>query len=286
MQVLLQPAGNEYSERNFRNTVEKKIHISKFRNLLSDREYQELYRVHPEKNYTVWGISGSKVNSGKWARIQPGDTVLFYNQGIFHTSAIVLYKIWNHDLAMEFWGQDENGETWPHIYFIGHVKSIDIDWNILKSTLGYKPKFLMRGFLILDLDKSQIVLERFLDDDIQRVEDRIGEESTSMTYKEKKQYVEHFQLEGRNQSASKAAKRYHGLSCQACGFTYSDMYGELGEGYIEAHHIEPISELPIDHWVRNDPRRDFAVLCANCHRMIHRKGAPKDVEGLRNLIGK
>jgi len=37
--------------------------------------------------------------------------------------------------------------------------------------------------------------------------------------------------------------------------------------------------------VELDPEKDFAVLCANCHRTIHRKGAPKSVAELRSLPG-
>lgn len=33
-----------------------------------------------------------------------------------------------------------------------------------------------------------------------------------------------------------------------------------------------------------DLEKDFAVLCANCHRMIHRYGKTDDIEGFRKLL--
>ena len=57
------------------------------------------------------------------------------------------------------------------------------------------------------------------------------------------------------------------LSCESCGFDFSQTYGERGQGYIECHHVEPL------HVGGEGPRsiRDLALLCSNCHRMIHTK---------------
>lgn len=60
----------------------------------------------------------------------------------------------------------------------------------------------------------------------------------------------------------------HGLNCMACGFNFGAVYGEQGEGYIEVHHVAPLSETSL---TRTDPQKDLAVVCANCHRMIHRQ---------------
>jgi 5-methylcytosine-specific restriction protein A len=81
-----------------------------------------------------------------------------------------------------------------------------------------------------------------------------------------------------------AVKRIHGHRCQACDLDFEERYGPLGHGYIEAHHLIPLSELPEGKPVSLDPVKDFAVLCANCHRMMHRSGAPDRVEALCLLI--
>jgi 5-methylcytosine-specific restriction protein A len=36
--------------------------------------------------------------------------------------------------------------------------------------------------------------------------------------------------------------------------------------------------------VKYDVALDFAVLCANCHRMIHRTEHPSDLEGFKKLV--
>jgi 5-methylcytosine-specific restriction protein A len=77
----------------------------------------------------------------------------------------------------------------------------------------------------------------------------------------------------RNPRLARDAKRFHGLTCMVCGFNFVDRYGELGDGFIEAHHLTPFSELD-GRPTQLDPRTDFIVVCPNCHRMLHRRTPP------------
>jgi len=88
----------------------------------------------------------------------------------------------------------------------------------------------------------------------------------------------------RNRRLAQDAKRYHGLTCQVCGFNFADVYGQHGDGYIEAHHLVPFSQLAARPGaVVLDPRTDFTVVCANCHRMLHRSPGLA-LEALRSLL--
>lgn len=59
------------------------------------------------------------------------------------------------------------------------------------------------------------------------------------------------------------------LRCEICAFDFERRYGELGKGFCEVHHLRPLS-----HRERSEPTvlQELAVLCSNCHRMIHRQG--------------
>lgn len=65
------------------------------------------------------------------------------------------------------------------------------------------------------------------------------------------------------------AIKIHGTTCMACGFNFEEVYGIRGKDYIEVHHIKPLSQN--DESVEVDPASDLIVVCANCHRIIHRK---------------
>jgi 5-methylcytosine-specific restriction protein A len=68
-------------------------------------------------------------------------------------------------------------------------------------------------------------------------------------------------------------KSDHGLRLLRVCFNYADRHGTLGAGYIEAHHLTPLADLQ-GRPTELDPRHDFAVVCASCHRMIRKAEDP------------
>jgi len=77
-----------------------------------------------------------------------------------------------------------------------------------------------------------------------------------------------------------AIKERGGLICEVCDFDFAQVYGALGSGFAECHHTVPVSSLTADHQTR---LADLAILCANCHRMIHRGGL-LTIEQLRSVV--
>jgi 5-methylcytosine-specific restriction protein A len=67
------------------------------------------------------------------------------------------------------------------------------------------------------------------------------------------------------------------LACEACTFIFEDKYGELGKNYCEVHHRKPFA---VGH-IRQTSLSDLAILCSNCHRMIHRTDPMLSVEEFR-----
>ena len=56
------------------------------------------------------------------------------------------------------------------------------------------------------------------------------------------------------------------LFCEVCKFDFSERYGQIGEGFIEAHHKKPISKMQPGDVTRIE---DFIMVCSNCHSMLH-----------------
>lgn len=110
------------------------------------------------------------------------------------------------------------------------------------------------------------------------------ENDEALEIEEKRQYVRHSRIE-RNTSAAQKVKALLGCTCMGCGLDFQRIYGERGKGFIEAHHLKPLHLLPVGQAVPMDPRADFAVLCSNCHRMVHRHKPMLTIEELRSLKG-
>jgi 5-methylcytosine-specific restriction protein A len=71
------------------------------------------------------------------------------------------------------------------------------------------------------------------------------------------------------------------LACEACDFDFNDRYGEHGRGFIEVHHLLPLHALSPGSRTR---LQDLAILCANCHRMVHAKSKWLTLLQLKELL--
>lgn len=56
------------------------------------------------------------------------------------------------------------------------------------------------------------------------------------------------------------------LACEICSFDFHEFYGEIGSGYIECHHKNPLSE---NSATIKTKLSDLALVCSNCHSMLH-----------------
>jgi len=89
----------------------------------------------------------------------------------------------------------------------------------------------------------------------------------------------------RNLDNRRMAILYHGLRCQVCDFDFEAIYGVRGKNYIEVHHTKPLFNL--DKEIVVNPKTDLVCVCANCHRMIHRKRDEiLTVDELKDMIKK
>ena len=79
-----------------------------------------------------------------------------------------------------------------------------------------------------------------------------------------------------------SALKIHGrLQCEACSFDFEDTYGTHGSGFIEAHHTKPLYTLSPGEKTRLE---DLALLCSNCHRMIHARRPWLTIDDLKEII--
>jgi len=138
------------------------------------------------------------------------------------------------------------------------------EWELLskeieKRKLSVYPQ--MKEDVDLDIDPSE--------------EERRAKEGGFVYY-----YGKRYERDPKNRTA---AIKYHGTQCSVCGFDFSQQYKQRGQGFIEIHHIKPISTFEKE--VEVDPKIDLVPVCSNCHRMIHRfRNNVLSIEEMRNLI--
>lgn len=105
-------------------------------------------------------------------------------------------------------------------------------------------------------------------------------------FSEGKQNLKKHLVRERNQKLIKKAKakliKVNGaLYCEVCTFDFAKVYGTLGENFIEAHHMKPVSEMTDDEKTNID---DLAMVCSNCHSMLHRTKSWIRKEDLKKIL--
>ena len=75
----------------------------------------------------------------------------------------------------------------------------------------------------------------------------------------RKAAIEHYTVDGK-------------IVCSVCRFDFKERYGELGDGYIQMHHENPVYQYSDDGFETyiSEAVKNMKPLCANCHCMIHR----------------
>ena len=143
--------------------------------------------------------------------------------------------------------------------FFGNMEKT-ISKKVTEGTGGiYIPKIEYNDKLILNQDLLNQITKDL----------NSNEEENDTTFTEggnkKERLVSYYE---RKPSLRIKAIEIHGFTCKVCGFNFEKYYGIHGANYIEVHHIKPISQLIDEEQI--DPKHDLIVLCANCHRMVHR----------------
>lgn len=116
------------------------------------------------------------------------------------------------------------------------------------------------------------------------IEDEIAIEDDESVFPEgKEKFRQHRYLERDGKIVRLAkARRLAGtgkLECEICKFDFNASYGEIGSGFIEAHHKTPVSQLA---GAKKTKIEDLALVCSNCHRMLHRGETVSSIEQLKS----
>ena len=73
------------------------------------------------------------------------------------------------------------------------------------------------------------------------------------------------------------------LFCEVCGFDFHHTYGNIGKGFIECHHLKPLSEYDLNEKTNKE---NLVFLCSNCHKVVHKYRPWLGRNELKNILKK
>jgi len=159
---------------------------------------------------------------------------------------------------------DSNGVPWSH--------QVPVRWDngfpAVEMLFGGEP------VTVLELSNNQV---KALDAAIQKSRRSKGIAEAQ----EGEIIVTEAAFRSRNAALIEAKKRNSDYKCEVCGFNFSDKYGKLGHDYIIAHHLVPLASRK---GISKTTLDDIALLCANCHAMVHTTQPPLTIEKLKKSL--
>lgn len=84
-----------------------------------------------------------------------------------------------------------------------------------------------------------------------------------------------------DQKKAMALAEFGCLKCECCEFDFAEEYGEVGFGFIEAHHRKPVFKMKPGAKTRKE---DLSLVCSNCHRIIHSRREPLTIDEVKAAI--
>ena len=154
-----------------------------------------------------------------------------------------------------------------------------------KVSLNYKE--LQNG---LNTNRSkQIIVEPKLPDQLQPSSSSEPAQNTFSVTEGREKLAIHIERERNPKIIKQKKKRILSetgkLSCEVCKFDFVSFYGDLGKEFCEVHHKNPLAK--VDNETQTS-LEDLAIVCANCHRMIHHSQCIQptmmSIEQLKSLI--
>jgi hypothetical protein len=311
-QIFIFTAGREEAQQHLVDSIKNPIDEETVFASFASADWEELKRIREVGNgFYAWGAVPGLRNIPTWETMERGDYVLCVYDSTYHYVARILATYENERFARRVWGEDEDGQTWKYMYFL--TKPMEIDQPLYEFEGYLHSRY--QGFTRISNERLDEIEEDFgsiegfirkileyegegLPDALLLAPDRSGEVAESslqvddITHGDvdetvipdsegRKRIVLHVSYERSSKNRDLAIK-IHGTVCQVCGFDFDEIYGrDYADSYIEIHHVKPLSE----HEGEVDPATDLVPLCANCHRMAHRRRTTvTPIEELKALI--
>jgi hypothetical protein len=176
------------------------------------------------------------------------------------------------------------GESWAHYVIVQWEKEFEPfhfrfdaqQYTILELT-GSRLKAVLKAEQVARKRTTGITLRV-----MELPEDALPDDLVAMEGRTRRVMVRHRQRERRLRQAKIRQAMGSGtgrLRCEVsgCGFDFFETYGDLGREFAFVHHLRGLATRGRPSQTRLD---DLAIVCGNCHAMIHLGGQCRPLAGL------
>lgn len=221
---------------------------------LTEDEYDEIWRRKRPR-----AISARNSLKNVAYKMEEGD-VIYVKKGTDIVGKGVITKEYKYDPTILKGTKAE----WEHF--------VTVDWG----------KNFSKFRLVLGADQITVLkLEGERLNKIREKESQALKKITVIEANEGEKYTSEATFRARNRALIEAKNANSDYRCEVCNMSFKEVYGNIGEGYIIAHHVNPIGSRKKASMTALD---DIALVCSNCHDMLHRTEPPISLSELRYKI--
>ena len=222
--------------------------------ILREDEYDEIWRT---KRINATSPQGSLKN---FAYRMKKEDVIYAKEGANIVGKGVITEEYNYDPNI----LKGTKSRWEHF--------VKVNWE--KDFHPFKLNLEANLHIVLKLNEERM-------DKIREMESKTRKENNGIEVEEGKRYESEIIFRSRNRTLVEAKKMNSDYRCEVCGMMFKEVYGKIGDGYIIAHHKNPIGNIEKTATTTLD---DIALVCANCHAMLHTKNPPLSLDELHNKM--
>ena len=268
--LFLAPCASKRPQQHFRNSIQQGVPYA-------------TYSKYTNRNFgasvSIWAVTPGLKST--WAKISPGDIVLFYLGNLEYRYAVeVLDTEQNLELALEIWpdysdksaGGGDTIDPWEYVIYTSPPVEINLDSNLLHKRAGHERMYPFKfapypdnryDALLQDFGTVRSFVSahetgfqsQFRDTESQQSTD--FEENTRDVRPPKRTETTVSRVI-RNTALAKDLKELYDYECQICGLR---LQRSEDLPYAEAHHLHPLGDLPPGL----DVKGNIMVLCPNHH---------------------
>lgn len=209
--IFIVVASGPEAAGHYQDTIRRKRSLAEVSKYIREDEIRVLNDLYHGRDFAIWGATPGPGNVSTWTKMEPGDYLVFYQQGKFALLGEVAYKSKNKEFANYLWGLTHTGETWENIYFIINEKQINVPVEKFNQYLGYKSNYTPQGFGAVESGRQEefeknygdfyalmVKLDEGKGEDIQKINSLLAEQEVGIVEeREEKEPTEHDEMQWR-----------------------------------------------------------------------------------------
>lgn len=123
--VVLQQVSSPFARENAARTLEKDVALRFITKYLDQSTIHSIELLAPEGLIRIWGAKAERHH--QFVKMPPRNSFVLFRRGKHvYAHGVIAETTESEPLAESLWGRDDDGETWPLIFFLKRFRVLPV----------------------------------------------------------------------------------------------------------------------------------------------------------------